>query len=132
MNNILFVEGWRNITHSYAMVNQWQLLSFLEKRFFDIKFIDAPYLHSSWMPAGGLFTEKQEAKIRLLERPRKNEKPIAKYRINYPLDFSCSGDYPHFIFGTSEGKKLFLNQSQDHARNESISKDNIYIVTPSL
>jgi len=44
----LLVEGWTGINHSYAMVNQFQLLQFLKSNQIEIFHREAPYFNSSW------------------------------------------------------------------------------------
>jgi hypothetical protein len=39
----LIVEGWRFLPHSYAVVNQWQLLALKRRGDVEIKFVDMPY-----------------------------------------------------------------------------------------
>ncbi|NBW79904.1 MAG: glycosyltransferase [Betaproteobacteria bacterium] len=44
----LLVEGWTGINHSYAMVNQYQLLQFLKSNQIETFHREAPYFNSSW------------------------------------------------------------------------------------
>ena len=43
--NIL-VEGWRNINHSYALVNQWQVFELIKSS--NIYFKDVSYSNKNW------------------------------------------------------------------------------------
>ena len=43
--NIL-VEGWRNINHSYALVNQWQIFELIKSS--KIYFQDIPFPNENW------------------------------------------------------------------------------------
>ena len=43
--NIL-VEGWRNINHSYALVNQWQIFELIKSS--NIYFKDVSYSNKNW------------------------------------------------------------------------------------
>jgi hypothetical protein len=40
----LIVEGWRFVTHSYAITNHWQLLALLKRGDFSIRVRDMPFL----------------------------------------------------------------------------------------
>ena len=44
----LCVEGWRFIHHSYAMVNQWQLLSLLKRNDIALSVRDLPFFNEQW------------------------------------------------------------------------------------
>ena len=43
--NIL-VEGWRNINHSYALVNQWQIFELIKSS--NVYFQDIPFPNENW------------------------------------------------------------------------------------
>ena len=43
--NIL-IEGWRNINHSYALVNQWQICELIKSS--NIFFKDIPFYNNDW------------------------------------------------------------------------------------
>ncbi len=44
----IVIEGWRFIPHSYAVTNQWQLLSLLKRGDLDLRVRDAPYVDAKW------------------------------------------------------------------------------------
>ena len=46
----LRVEGWRGINHSYAMVNQYQLLELLDYDGLTISHRDMPFYNAAWSP----------------------------------------------------------------------------------
>ena len=53
MNNIstgitLKIEGWRGVSHSYALVNQFQILAFLKSGLANIQHVDIPFILSHW------------------------------------------------------------------------------------
>ena len=43
----LCVEGWRNLNHSYSLVNQWQLLQLVDSEI-DLKHRDLAYYNTNW------------------------------------------------------------------------------------
>ena len=47
MKNIL-IEGWREISHSFAMVNQYQIFEWLKLPAIQLRHIDLPYYDPSW------------------------------------------------------------------------------------
>ena len=53
----LIVEGWRFLPHSYAMVNQWQLLA-LMRRNIRPKVVDLPFYRPSWRTQAGLLERR--------------------------------------------------------------------------
>ena len=57
----LCVEGWRFLHHSYAVVNQWQLLSLLKRNDVALSVRDVPYFHSDWTAQKGLFSPEQQS-----------------------------------------------------------------------
>jgi glycosyltransferase involved in cell wall biosynthesis len=44
----LQIEGWRGISHSYALVNQFQLLAWAQNPYLEIGHLDMPYFFDSW------------------------------------------------------------------------------------
>ncbi len=83
----LQVEGWRGISHSYALVNQFQLLAWASDPTIELGHVDTPYFFESWgkhkNPAG--LTEKDQAIIDDL-------KPLpdfdALFRIHSPFNLT--------------------------------------------
>ena len=65
------IEGWRGISHSYALVNQWQILEFLRMPGLRLLHRDAPYSSGHWkrtvIPSG--FAESDQAVIDALPDP---------------------------------------------------------------
>ena len=52
----LVIEGWRGLNHSYAMVNQYQLLELMNYDL-DLFHVDLPFYKASWN------TEKKQFRI---------------------------------------------------------------------
>ena len=68
----LIVEGWRFVPHSYAIVNQWQLLA-LARRDIRLKVVDAPF-HRPWRTQAGLFDPPAEQRATIArDRPARRE-----------------------------------------------------------
>lgn len=127
----LSIEGWRNLNHSYSIVNQWQLLHLVKCKINlfhkDIK----PY-RDYWNEKrnfGGFNTEQIKI-INNIPKPVKNERFDVVYRINFPLDFSESNSDNLFVFGTSEYGTI-KNTFKGASLKEACCRDNLKIITPS-
>ncbi len=83
----LQVEGWRSISHSYAMVNQFQLLEWAKRDDILLAHKDMPYFFDTWgkhrNPAG-LIAEDEA----IIEALQPAESFDAVFRIYSPFDFS--------------------------------------------
>ena len=44
----LKIEGWRSVSHSYALVNQFQMLAFIKEKLAGIEHIDYPFILPHW------------------------------------------------------------------------------------
>jgi glycosyltransferase involved in cell wall biosynthesis len=86
--SLLRVEGWRKINHSYAVVNQFQLLELLKRPELTLSHLDLPYLHPHWGERqNGIGLSKQD--ILSLDRLASASVQTACeaiYRISSPLD----------------------------------------------
>ena len=49
--NLLNIMGWRGINHSYALVNQFQLLALRNYTNVKLRHTDMPYAGQSWSVA---------------------------------------------------------------------------------
>src|SRR5215510_10401421 len=98
----LCVEGWRFIPHSFALINQWQLLAFLNKKTITLGVRDAPYYSSHWRPAKGLFSVEQEIRLASIPTLDLDAPSDATLRISAPFDVSIRSHGRTVVFGTSE------------------------------
>lgn len=99
----LRVEGWRFIPHSYAIVNQWQLLSLLKRNDVALNTRDLPYFNRYWNSARGLFTAEQEHALSSIPAAT-GDTADATYRIAFPYEFSVPEKNRTVVFATSELK----------------------------
>jgi hypothetical protein len=83
----LFVEGWRFLPHSYAMVNQFQLLELRRHADVELYHRDMPYYAAHWPVVNGLFDPEREAALRSLPTPPADELPDATLRLYVPFNF---------------------------------------------
>ena len=83
----LQVEGWRSISHSYAMVNQFQLLEWAKRDDIVLGHRDMPYFFDNWgkhrNPAG--LMPEDEAIIEAIQPANEFD---AVFRIFSPFDFT--------------------------------------------
>lgn len=128
----LLVEGWRFLPHSYALVNQWQLLALARRGDVALSHRDKPYLYKHWKPTRGIFSPGDEEAIAAIGQARNDEEFDAVYRIDFPFDFRRGGEKRTAIFVTSEYQALppsFLLGQPDFA---ALAQDqDLRIVTPS-
>jgi glycosyltransferase involved in cell wall biosynthesis len=102
----LLVEGWRFLPHSYAVVNQHQLLALLGRPGLALYHRDMPLL-ADWKPLAGVFDPDDEARLRSIPAPPRGLKPDAVLRMAFPHHFQPSTTgAPTFIFGTTEFQLL--------------------------
>jgi len=95
------VEGWRGISHSYALVNQFQLLHWKKSESASINHIDMPFVMAHWTkgenPAG--FNQKD---LELIENISEDVSPNAVYRIFAPFGLETQNDLPTVTFAVTE------------------------------
>ena len=128
----LCVEGWRHIHHSYAMVNQWQLLALVKRADVSLRVKDLPFYDERWRPSAGLFDEADESELAAIPAPAVDEALDATYRIAYPYNFSCAGKGRTAVFATSEYQHL--GAANFHAPIDAgalARSDRFRVITPS-
>lgn len=103
MNKSLLIEGWRGINHSYAMVNQYQLLE-LQKNNLDLYHHDIPFYRKEWNMNGNNCGFGSEAIKQILSIPRLSGDtlPDITYRIGFPYNLMPSKSQNLLVYGTSE------------------------------
>jgi glycosyltransferase involved in cell wall biosynthesis len=131
----LIVEGWRFLPHSYAVVNQWQLLSLSRLEEIALKVRDMPLYRPRWRTASGLFDPTNEEILRSLKSAAAGECADATLRIAFPFDFSPSGSGRTAVFGTSENQTIQRIQLSDEGIYQQLLRGSpprdVTIVTPS-
>ena len=125
------IEGWRGINHSYAMVNQRQLIE-LYKFPVHLKHKDISFYNNKWNDKKNFngFSKEDNQIIENIESPEINEIFDITYRIAFPYNFEDSKSKKLFIFGTAEYQNIeghFINGNPKSA-NE---KENLKIITTS-
>jgi len=127
----LCVEGWRKINHSYALVNQRQLIE-LSKFPIDIKHQDVPYYNKNWNEKENFngFSERDNKIIENFNHPKEGEKFDVTYRISYPYNFKKSNSEKLFVFGTAEFQNIDGHYINENSK-EKIFFDKLNIITTS-
>src|SRR5688572_390416 len=127
----LCVEGWRFLHHSYAVVNQWQLLSLLKRNDLSLSVRDLPFFASDWTVQKGLFAPDQQSRLESIRAAAPDETPDATLRISYPFDFSLSPKGCTVLFATSEYKVIEERALKAPPDIETLSRSDFLLITPS-
>jgi glycosyltransferase involved in cell wall biosynthesis len=132
MTNIL-VQGWRGISHSYAMVNQYQILELMKVPGLVLFHEDMPFYHEDWNPktCTSGFDAESKRKIAALPPPA-GQKPDITLRLCFPLRFYGAAAGRLFCFGTAEKQHIpadFIYQGPEAWQRQPV--ETIDIVTPS-
>jgi len=130
----LIVEGWRFLPHSYAIVNQWQLLALLRRNIV-LKVVDAPFYRPSWQVQAGLFEPSAEQALRSIEVAQPAESADVTLRVFFPYNFSPSRSRLTAIFATLEQQLIRRSFVSDLREYEQLLRGppppNVKVVTPS-
>jgi glycosyltransferase involved in cell wall biosynthesis len=84
----LLVEGWRFLPHSYAMVNQWQLLALAKRDDIDLRVRDLPLYRPSWKAGASLLDPERDRQLRAVPPASAEFSPDATLRFSFPFDLS--------------------------------------------
>lgn len=134
MAKTLIIEGWRFLSHSYALVNQWQLLALARRKDVAVKIIDAPYARRYWRIHERLFDQASERVLKSVEQARRDEVADVTLKVFAPLDFSPSPSRQTAVFATSENQTIRRVDVADPAAYEQMRRSppaDIRVVTPS-
>jgi len=127
----LVVEGWRTSCHSYALVNQHQLLHLARNPRLRVSHVDVPFCLPHWAQLDGGFPDADKAALTALPAPRESTAD-AIYRISYPLRIHSGAAGRVFVFGTCEFQRFdetaFCGPS---GTRQDIDFGAVEIVTPS-
>jgi glycosyltransferase involved in cell wall biosynthesis len=127
----LLVQGWTGINHSYAMVNQYQLLEFLKMDRVNIFHSEAPYYNSAWSRENiGAGFAASDAQLLAEIAPYQGESVHAIYRIHTPNTLALA-DVPVITFLVTEfglDNKNFVHTANLDAYVGAGNK----VVTPSV
>lgn len=97
----LQVEGWRGISHSYALVNQFQLLHWHKSNIISISHIDMPFVMAHWS-AGQNPAGFHDDDMNIINNISESIKPEAIYRIFAPFGLDTFVDLPTITYAVTE------------------------------
>ena len=97
----LHIEGWRGISHSYALVNQFQMLHWRRHHHAQIKHSDMPFIMAHWANGDNSagFTATDLSVIQATEFDGDTD---ALYRIYAPLNLEAHATLPTLTFAVTE------------------------------
>jgi glycosyltransferase involved in cell wall biosynthesis len=98
----IVVEGWRSLSHSYAIVNQWQLLALAARPEIELRIRDLPFFRPTWQAQPGLFPPQSAGIIAALATAPPDFVPDATWRVGFPYDLTPAPAGRTLVFGTSE------------------------------
>lgn len=102
----LKLEGWRGISHSYALVNQHQMLELRKRRGITLFHRDRPFADPRWSRLRGSSGFDPQAAAQLADIPSPSGPADVTFRICYPHDASADGGARVFTFATCEFDRL--------------------------
>ncbi|MBF0544779.1 MAG: glycosyltransferase [Candidatus Riflebacteria bacterium] len=87
----LLIQGWMGINHSYALVNQYQLLSFIKDKSINLFHQEMPYFSKQWSKEknGAGFTDQEQQQFSNVKN-YSGEPISAIYRIYSPFNLENS------------------------------------------
>jgi glycosyltransferase involved in cell wall biosynthesis len=100
-NKNIIVEGWRNVSHSYALVNQFQILHWRKNCNANINAKDAPFIMNHWYN-GGISPGFSHQDNNIINEPGLDANPNGIYKIFAPLELKCDPKLPTLTFAVTE------------------------------
>jgi len=97
----LHIEGWRGISHSYALVNQFQIMHWRKHHHAHIKHSDMPFIMAHWAN-GDNSAGFTEADLAVIQSPEFDGAADAVYRIYAPLNLEAHATLPTLTFAVTE------------------------------
>jgi glycosyltransferase involved in cell wall biosynthesis len=128
----ILIEGWREINHSYALVNQYQLI-WLSKLTSQLYHHDVPYINKAWskeVNSSGFNPKMNSIVANIPSYNGQPRPPDITYRIASPLKSCEFKSELKYVFGTSEYQNLEGTVSDEDIQILAKS-GNETIVTPS-
>ncbi len=127
----ILIEGWRGINHSYALVNQNQLLA-LRQMDLNLAHHDLPFYQDFWNSDNNDcgFDTLQKHNIASVRLGSPHQSFDVTYRISFPYRLYPANSEKLFVFGTAEFQTIDGFIFEDRLQ-EGIQNSDLRIVTPS-
>lgn len=129
----ILIEGWRDLSHSYALVNQYQILELLKRQDVALAFRDLPPFNPAWPRGNGVsgFSAEEQLRINALSAPAEGQADCI-YRISSPIMPGAEDDARRTItFMVTEMGLSGDNVAAGPERYGFFTRDDNAIVTPS-
>jgi glycosyltransferase involved in cell wall biosynthesis len=120
----LTLEGWRGISHSYALIHQYQLLELKRRQGITVFHRDRPFPDPRWSRLAGTSGFDPCEAAMLADIPSPDGPANITFRICYPHDASADGGARVFTFATCEFDRLIPGAIS------AVDQDSLF-VTPS-
>lgn len=131
MTSIL-VQGWRGISHSYAMVNQYQLREMAKQPAITLYHDDLPFFRDWNLKTCNAGFDGESQRLLAAIPPPDGVVPDVTFRIAFPYRFYGIPSGRLFCFGTAEKQHLppgFIYQGPEAWQRHAV--ETVDIVTPS-
>jgi glycosyltransferase involved in cell wall biosynthesis len=127
----LVVEGWRTSCHSYALINQRQLLHLLNDSRLTVSHRDVPFFRDEWAKVDSGLPEREQSSLAAIAEPPAGLQADVTYRISYPFRVHA-GSGRVFVFATNELDRTLPDDCVGpDGRPETADPAAVEIVTPS-
>ncbi len=98
----LLVSGWRDVPHSYSLVNAHQLAALrVVAPDLDLRHRDLSYLFEYWQPRHDLLTPEAARRVQAIPAPESGWIPDLELSMGHPPDLTPR-PWPHLCFTTAE------------------------------
>ena len=128
----VLIEGWRHVSHSYALVAQSLALAALKDQEIQLYFRDLPLI-GKWQGRSDVFSASEERQLRAIPAPSPGQVFDACLRIGYPYATHLCQEARHtWVFITCEFTELqpgFFRSAEDLQR--LLQTQELQVSTPS-
>jgi glycosyltransferase involved in cell wall biosynthesis len=125
----LLVRGWRNINHSYSLINQFQLLELVKQKELGLYHEDLPYFVDFWSATTNNSGLDNTSKNTINNISTYNNEKVDTI-LNITTKYKLSNNYSkniNFIVLEFGLEKTSIGDNKP----EDFTKDNNYVITPS-
>lgn len=130
---VLQVEGWRGVNHSFALVNQHQLLELLRRPQWSIRHKDLPFAMAHWSRERNSpgFMPEEMAAIDVLGEAAAGEKVDAYLRLGSPFAATTPHEVPQLTFMVTELGITSRSFARPDASLSTYTQGRSAVITPT-